>query len=180
MNEIPWYIGSLFVNPIKSPESVVTIDTIQLKDIPMSRSLGYVTVVNPDTQEISSIRYDEFVRLLFKQESENAMLRHASLGIADESFELREGIENFLDTRGKLIGDLKKLSCYNKEEIKKNIIEELGDGRFYEQVIMNLLNITEQEVLQANANKLAKRYQGLVYSDKAAIDRADKSDKGGE
>jgi hypothetical protein len=37
------------------------------------------------------------------------------------------------------------------------------------------MNITKQEVIQFNAEKLEKRYAGLYYSDEAAQARADKN-----
>lgn len=40
--------------------------------------------------------------------------------------------------------------------------------------IIKLGNVNHRDVLQENGNKLAKRYVGLVYSDKSAQDRADK------
>ena len=39
---------------------------------------------------------------------------------------------------------------------------------------MNLYDISEAQILQANAEKLSKKYKGLAYSDQAAQERADK------
>jgi hypothetical protein len=41
-----------------------------------------------------------------------------------------------------------------------------------------VLDLADQEVIQANMNKLAHRYKSLTYSDTAAIHRADKADLG--
>jgi len=43
------------------------------------------------------------------------------------------------------------------------------------EALMNVLDISDREVLQGNANKLAKRYKSLTYSSEAAIERADKN-----
>ena len=117
---------------------------------------------SPDNPDLIAepVRYDQFVMQLFKADTAPAMLNHAVMGIAGEA--------------GELIDAIKKHTVYGKQLDRENIIEELGDLRFYIQAMQNVLGITESEVLQANANKLAKRYRGLKYTDQAAIDRADK------
>jgi NTP pyrophosphatase (non-canonical NTP hydrolase) len=119
--------------------------------------------VNPDNPDATPdmVRYDQFVLQLFKADTGPAMLNHAAMGVAGEA--------------GELIDAVKKHLVYGKPLDRANIIEELGDLRFYIQAMQNVLGITESEVLQANADKLSKRYRGLKYSDKAAIDRADKT-----
>lgn len=129
----------------------------------MSQSLGFVclTSVTYDGPLAETIRYDQFVRQLFKADTMNQMVNHAALGVCGEA--------------GELADCLKKHIHYNKPLDRKNLVEELGDLRFYIQAVQNLFGITEQEVLQANADKLATRYVGLKYSDTAAILRADKA-----
>ena len=115
----------------------------------------------PDQDPHNMIRYDNFVRQLFKADTEQVMALHAALGCAGEAGELADAI--------------KKEYIYGKARDRANIVEELGDLRFFAQAVMNHYGITESELLQANAEKLAKRYNGLRYSDRAAIDRADKA-----
>ena len=110
---------------------------------------------------IETLRYDAFVAMLFKQQSLNLMRLHAALGVAGEAGELADCI--------------KKEIIYGKPLDRANLVEELGDLRFYIQATMMLYGISEQEVLQTNANKLSIRYKSLRYSDDAAIGRADKS-----
>jgi NTP pyrophosphatase (non-canonical NTP hydrolase) len=109
---------------------------------------------------IETVRYDAFVGLLFKQQALPFMKLHTALGCAGEAGELADAI--------------KKEVIYNKPVDRANIVEELGDLRFYLQALMMLYGITEQEVLQQNANKLCVRYKSLRYSDEAAQQRADK------
>ena len=118
----------------------------------------------PDNPDLAAepVRYDQFVLQLFKADTAPAMLNHAAMGVAGEA--------------GELIDAIKKHTVYNKSLDRENIIEELGDLRFYIQAMQNVLGITESDVLQYNADKLSKRYRGLKYSDQAAIDRADKKD----
>lgn len=112
------------------------------------------------------IRYDQFVLQLFKADSAAMMKLHAALGVCGEAGELADAI--------------KKAVVYGKKEDMPNIIEELGDLRFYLQAIQNIYGIPEQVILQYNAEKLAKRYVSLRYSDEQAIQRADKQQDAGE
>jgi NTP pyrophosphatase (non-canonical NTP hydrolase) len=119
---------------------------------------------NPDIQA-EPLRYDQFVLQLFKAEGRKDMLNHAALGVCGEAGELADAI--------------KKHTVYGKPADRENIIEELGDLRFFMQAVQQMFDISESEILQANCNKLAKRYRGLRYTDAAAITRADKA-PGGE
>ena len=106
------------------------------------------------------IRYDQFVRQLFKADTEPMMALHAALGVCGEAGELADAI--------------KKQYIYGKQVNISNIIEELGDLKFFIQAVMNHYGLKEQYVLQVNANKLSVRYSGLRYTNEAAIARADK------
>lgn len=119
-----------------------------------SPSIGFVQVGE------AQIRYDQFVAQLFKADTAPMMALHAALGVCGEAGELADAI--------------KKQYVYGKGVDIENIIEELGDLRFYIQAVMNHYGLREQDILQVNANKLALRYKSLTYSDEAAIDRADK------
>lgn len=106
------------------------------------------------------VRYDLFVLSLFKEQSHEMMLYHALTGMASEVGEIADCVKKHL--------------AYEQEMNFTNLIEELGDLRFYIQALMNLYGISEETVLQRNAEKLEKRYQGLKYSNEAAFKRADK------
>jgi NTP pyrophosphatase (non-canonical NTP hydrolase) len=112
-------------------------------------------------EHTEQVRYDQFVRRLFKVMPDSMMKTHAALGVCGEAGELADAI--------------KKEVIYGKDADRNNIVEELGDLRFYIQAVQQLYGISEQEILQHNANKLGVRYKGLVYSDSAARDRADKN-----
>ena len=128
-----------------------------------SFTLLYPEDWTPDNPDLIAepIRYDQFVMQLFKADTASAMLNHAVMGVAGEA--------------GELIDAIKKHTIYGKPLDRENIIEELGDLRFYIQAMQNVLGISESDILQHNTNKLAKRYRGLKYTDQAAIDRADKT-----
>ncbi len=121
----------------------------------------YLAGIEDTPPATEQVRYDMFVQGLFKPGNANEMLMHAALGVCGEAGELADAI--------------KKQVVYNKPADRANIVEEIGDLQFYIQELMNLYDITPNEVFQGNADKLSKRYVGLKYSDRAAIERADKS-----
>jgi NTP pyrophosphatase (non-canonical NTP hydrolase) len=86
---------------------------------------------------------------------------HMAVGIAGEAAELLDAILTSFAEGTPL--DL------------ENVIEELGDIEFYMSGLRQQLQISRDEVLQANINKLSVRYEGLKYSDDAAKIRADKA-----
>ena len=106
--------------------------------------------------------YGKFVATLAKKLPSTVEDRlHAAVGISGEA--------------GELLDAVKKNWVYNKELDSENVKEELGDLMFYITAMMLLQGITLDEVLQANATKLEKRYAGLQYTDAAAQARADKT-----
>jgi NTP pyrophosphatase (non-canonical NTP hydrolase) len=74
---------------------------------------------------------------------------------------------------GEVFGVIKKHVYYNKPLDRQKLVEELGDLEFYIEGLRQACNITREEVLEANINKLSKRYEGFRYSDAAAQQRAD-------
>lgn len=90
----------------------------------------------------------------------NADLWHHATGIATEA--------------GELLSAVKKVVIYGQDPNVTNIIEELGDIEFYMEGIRQNLDITRFETLQANIDKLAKRYPNYDYTDNRAKARADK------
>lgn len=107
-----------------------------------------------------TLSYSEFVASLAKPMGTQTLdALHGAVGLSGEA--------------GEMLDAIKKVWVYNKEPDLTNIIEELGDLRFYWQMLLNTFNLTEQQILDANVLKLQKRYKG-GYSDAAAQARADK------
>jgi NTP pyrophosphatase (non-canonical NTP hydrolase) len=75
---------------------------------------------------------------------------------------------------GELIDAIKKSIFYRKPLDRVNAVEELGDIEFYLEGLRQGLGITREETIEGNISKLGARYTGFNYSDKAAIERADK------
>lgn len=87
-------------------------------------------------------------------------LLHAAVGISGEA--------------GELLDLMKKMIFQNREVELDNVLNELGDIEFYLEAFRQNLEIIREHTLQANMNKLSKRYQGK-YSDEAAQARADEA-----
>lgn len=84
---------------------------------------------------------------------------HMALGITTEAGELGDAI--------------KAHAIYGKELDRANIIEELGDLEFFMERLRDLMDISREETLEANIDKLQTRY-AKGYSDAAAQARVDK------
>lgn len=98
-------------------------------------------------------------------------LHHATTGMSGESGEA-------LDITKKMWIYGQTLDTVNKEgkTHHNHLKEELGDTLFYIQHACNLLNTSIPQLLQENVDKLTKRYP-VGYSDRAALERADKTGK---
>jgi len=101
---------------------------------------------------------EEIIRELTAHE---ANLLHMAVGIAGEA-------------SGELLDAIKARVIYRKPLDLDNVVEELGDLEFYMEGLRQELNVTRQQCLDANIKKLSKRYEGLKFSNQAAVERADK------
>ena len=90
-----------------------------------------------------------------------AHLLHMAVGIAGEA--------------GELLDAIKKNVIYNRDLDLENVIEELGDLEFYMEGLRQGANVTRDETLNHNFNKLYTRYASGQYSNQQAQDRADKN-----
>jgi len=90
---------------------------------------------------------------------------HMAVGISGES--------------GELLDAVKKGVIYQKPLDMTNIIEELGDLEFFMEGLRQILNISRQETLDANMEKLLTgekaRYKLGTYTNAQAQSRNDKS-----
>jgi hypothetical protein len=81
----------------------------------------------------------------------------------------------FVYWTGQLIDCIKREYIYNKSRELDRIKECLSMITCYLTDQYFGMETSKQEILQANAEKLEKRYAGLYYSDEAAQARADKN-----
>ncbi len=91
---------------------------------------------------------------------EDAHLMHMVIGVCGEA--------------GELLDAIKKKVIYRKELDINNVIEELGDLEFYLEGIRQIINVSREQILQGNIDKLSIRYNKLQYSDASAQEREDK------
>lgn len=84
--------------------------------------------------------YPDFVRNLFKLMGDPVRdMMHACAGIAGEG--------------GEILDIAKKVWVYGKQLDSRNLVEELGDLRFYYQAALNLLEVTDEVVRQRAVNR---------------------------
>jgi len=118
---------------------------------------------------MSKFTHQEMVKVLAKNgdtiaeelTGTEAHIIHMVMGISGEA--------------GELLDAIKKATIYRKPIDMENVIEELGDIEFYMEGLRQKLNITRDETIVANMDKLGKRYEGFAYSDNSAKQRKDKS-----
>ena len=103
---------------------------------------------------------DEIVRQLTPQQ---AHLLHMAVGVSGEA--------------GELLDAVKKHCVYQKQIDIDNIKEEAGDILFYLTGLLNELDMSLEDCIIANREKLSKRYASGNYSNEQAISRADKAEE---
>lgn len=83
----------------------------------------------------------------------NIRLLHSMIGLCTETGEIQD--------------IMKKHIFYGKEIDRVNFVEELGDLMWYVAIACDELGVSLEEVMQKNAEKLAKRYEGGFTETKA-------------
>jgi NTP pyrophosphatase (non-canonical NTP hydrolase) len=73
-----------------------------------------------------------------------------------------------------VLDQIKKMVIYLRELDREVLVSTMGRLEQYLQALRSFYSVTREETLEANIAKLKKRYEGLVYSDQQARDRADK------
>ena len=115
--------------------------------------------------------YPEYVASITKPSSEireslspeKCNLIHVAMGLSGEAGE-------YLDT-------IKKWAIYDKvltEDMINNLHEEIGDLLFFIMAHCNHFNVSINELMQMNREKLEARYHEGKYSNEQAQQRADK------
>lgn len=97
--------------------------------------------------------------------------------LTDTKIDLIHAVMGIVGEAGELLDAVKKFVIYDKPLDLQNVIEEMGDLEFYMEQLRQRLVIPREVTLQANMEKLAKRYNGMKYSDQAAHKRADKVER---
>jgi NTP pyrophosphatase (non-canonical NTP hydrolase) len=100
------------------------------------------------------------LEILYSLNAQKAHLSHMALLLSGET--------------GELVDAIKKYTIYTKPLDLENVIEELGDIEFALEGIRSSLELTREQILKANMEKLGKRYASGTYSNEQAINRADK------
>lgn len=124
--------------------------------------MSNLRVINADHNYMVSKLAKSGEEILKTLTPEKIDLWHHATGLATEA--------------GELLDAAKRICIYDQsiDEHKENIIEELGDAMFYARGAMQRIDVLLGDVLQANMEKLLKRYPDYNYSDEAAKERKDK------
>jgi NTP pyrophosphatase (non-canonical NTP hydrolase) len=115
--------------------------------------------------------YQQFVNAIVKPGAEivrqltphQAHMLHMAVGVSGEA--------------GELLDAVKKHCVYQKQIDLDNIKEEAGDILFYLTGLLNELDMSLEDCINANADKLSRRYASGRYSNEQAIARADKAEE---
>lgn len=75
---------------------------------------------------------------------------------------------------GELIDAMKKSHFYGKGKNREHLMEEVGDILHYAMMFLNTEGIPVGDVIQANVDKISRRYPGAVPTKRNALERADK------
>lgn len=160
------------VRTLAKPGAVIAVELT-------STDISILTIIGELCKKSGSILAHIAENISLPISEDEAHLWHMAIGMTGEA--------------GELLDAYKKLGIYRKELDLANVIEELGDFEFYltgykqgtnqEETefdyrlaqLYELFGLTREEVIEGNIRKLAKRYNGLKYSDQAAQDRADKA-----
>lgn len=75
---------------------------------------------------------------------------------------------------GEITDAVKKWAIYGKKIDRVNLVEELGDIEFFLEGLRQIFNISREETVEQNMQKLLIRYPNYQFSNENAINRKDK------
>jgi hypothetical protein len=131
--------------------------------------MAHDTALCPDGK-LNPAMVTDMVTMLAGQ-NPNGSAMHAAIGCAGEGGELLDCVKKvFIYGKDWCVPDAK-----TGQTALENLLEELGDFRFYYQKLLNMLGISDEDVQAANFVKLSKRYASGHYTDAQALGRADKA-----
>lgn len=102
---------------------------------------------------LSSLGARYFADRVLSDGPETVHLLHATMGISTEA--------------GELLDVMKKHLAYGRSIDKVNIAEEVGDVLWYVAIILRELNMTFEQVMEMNINKLQKRFPDKFTEEEA-------------
>lgn len=121
--------------------------------------IPYVYVIDPLTNQNTTVRYDHLVKSLAAPGNRPFHLSHGAMGITSEAGEVADWI--------------KKHVIYGQELNVRELKKELGDVLWYLHLILLELGSDPQEIYQMNADKLSARYSSLKFSTQESKERKD-------
>ncbi len=121
----------------------------------------------------AKVSYEQFIRKYYAQSEELQQERVLRFARATEVLHAALGLSGEV---GEVVDLIKKDVAYGKSIPMDKFVEELGDVLHYLCRLCDFAGINLNILMQANVEKLEKRYQE-GYSNEAAIAQADKQEK---
>lgn len=136
---------------------------IKIDEKTIQAILNIKVIIDKGIEAGEYVPYPKFVDNLFKyMETPAASFHHATTGISGEA--------------GELLDASKKVWVYGQDFAIDNVLEELGDIRYYYQQCLNMLGLLDEDIQAINIRKLTKRYPEGMYTDEYAALRLDKKE----
>lgn len=154
------------------PPYPVFVDRLfkEMPMVPLNKVMALIKEI-ADGSPDGKLHVDGLLRTLASLDNPHGSALHAAVGCAGEG--------------GELLDCVKKVFIYGKawdtvdkktgQTALENLIEEMGDFRFYYQKLLNMLGLTDEDIQAHNYVKLRERYSSGVYTDAHALERADKA-----
>lgn len=144
----------------------VTLDGVDYLQV--TNDQGHLATYRPE--RFRNATYSEFV------ESRKKPAEQLYNEITPLKCDLNHMIIGLVDEVGELDSCIKKHTMYNQPLDVVNFKEEAGDILFYLEGALQAVGLTMQECIDANVEKLSKRYSSGKFTNKEASERADKNE----
>jgi len=104
----------------------------------------------------------EFKSLALATES-----RPGAIQLSDTQVRLLHGAMGLVTEAGEIMDMLKKHIFYGRPLDMTNLLEELGDSNWYQQILLDTAGLTQELVWETVIKKLQVRYPGKFVSENA-------------
>lgn len=162
--------ATLRVNEGDLPSYATFVDNL-FKELPMANMGDVLQLISEASGPDRKLSMEQVTAALTEMaENPNASAMHAAIGCAGEGGELLDCVKKVFIYRKRW----DQVDAKTGQTPTENLLEELGDFRFYYQKLLNMLGLRDEDIQHVNMAKLAVRYAAGKYSDAAAQQRADK------
>lgn len=126
-------------------------------------------------EELGDLEF--YIEQLYQRSGLNRAVAYAGDAIISPDMVLHHGASVAVFA-SQVLDTVKKAAIYNKPLDSALLSMQLYNLDYAMDAIRKCFGITRLETLEHNISKLLVRYEGMIYSDRAAQDRADKCNEG--